>query len=166
MYPDKFPSKPTDYYDIDEDGNVVPPNYENKVQTEEYDDLDDTLEDDIKNATQRQVGQIAVQTEDMSDEERLRKMREEREDDRRGTHPGTSRELTPEEREAGKRLARERLKEIKKQKKIDKAINIISRINPNTRDSSLARELSIARAYLLKNNLNPDDYLPDHWKNN
>ena len=126
----------------------------------------DILEDEIKNATQRQVGQIAVKTEGMSDEERLRIMREEKESDRSGTYPGTSRELTPDEREAGKRLERQRLKEIKKQEKIDKAINIVSRINPNTRDSSLARELSIARAYLLKNNLNPDDYFPDHWKNN
>lgn len=166
MYIDKFPSEPTDYFDIDDDGNVVPPHYENKVQNEEYDDPDDTLEDDIKNATQRQVGQIAVQAEDMNDEERLRRMREEREDDRRGTHPGTSKELTPEEREAGKRLAKERRETQKKHKKINDAIRKINTINPNSIDLSLAKELRQARDFLRKNGVDPQDHLPDHWKNN
>lgn len=166
MYIDKFPSEPTDYFDIDDDGNVVPPHYENKVQNEEYDDLDDTLEDDIKNATQRQVGQIAVQTEDMSDEERLRGMREEREDDRRGTHPGSSRELTTDEKELSRKAEKERRETQKKHKKINDAIRKINTINPNSIDPSLAKELRQARDFLRKNGVDPQDHLPDYWKNN
>lgn len=167
MYNDKFPSEPTDYFDIDDEGNVLPPKQsEDTLKDIHY----ENIEDEIKGAVERQVGQLAVNTggrpSGMSDDEYFKKIREEREDDRRGTHPGTSRELSSEEKVIAKKAEKERREAEKKQKKINDAIRVINTINPSTIDASLARELRQAREFLRKNGIDPKDHLPDFWKNN
>lgn len=88
-------------YKVNEEGDVVP-SYEDEYNKPKFPDSPnssqesyDDIEDLINEAAERQVGQIAVgsagRQSGMTDEDYIQALRDERDADRQGTYPGTSR---------------------------------------------------------------------------
>lgn len=99
MYPDKFPSKPTDYYKLTPEGDVLPPDQNTEEPDEDhgiYDESDYEVKEAVRRGTEaaRRITDLVSgarkEFDALSPEEKERIRREELESDRQGTHPGTN----------------------------------------------------------------------------